>query len=201
MQARADEEQLRARSEATKANEATEAAKRLESELEQLRGIGSQAQPTFPPSVPPVLLCPSTFRISLLNCSHLPTLPPSLLFPQPPTPSAQRELQGERGEATRAHRALEEARASHGSEAERWAARERHLQAEREQMQQDLALSQASQRPDPSDRAPRPRSPPPPPYHGICPQHNPPAPPPPPRAAFSSCRRESSSCSSTISSS
>jgi hypothetical protein len=48
VQARADEEQLRARSEATKASEAAVAAKRLETELQQLRGIGSQAQPHHP---------------------------------------------------------------------------------------------------------------------------------------------------------
>ena len=130
-------------------------------------------------------------RLGALNCPrpNPPASPPPALaplHPPSPPPSAQRErlqLQGELNEAARAHRALEEARASHGSEAERWAARERHLQAEREQMQQDLALSQA--RAGPSDRmgrvgsggqgggaphggtlrTPRPRHSPPPPTH------------------------------------
>ena len=197
VQARADEEELRARREATKASEAAAAAKRLEAELQQLRGIGSQAQPhhSLPPaSLPPALpypcaslaLAPSTV---LVPTHPLPLRPPSApSTPSSPPPSAQRErlqLQGELNEAARAHRALEEARASHGSEAERWAARERHLQAEREQMQQDLALSQA--RAGPSDSMGRvgsggqgggtaPRPP--------CPRHFPPRPPtPPPRHA------------------
>ena len=60
VQARADEEELRARREATKASEAAAAAKRLEAELQQLRGIGSQAQPRatrcrLPPCPPPSL--------------------------------------------------------------------------------------------------------------------------------------------------
>ena len=48
-QARAEEEQLRARGEATRASEAAGAAKRLETELQQLRGIDSQAQPHHSP--------------------------------------------------------------------------------------------------------------------------------------------------------
>ena len=59
VQARADEEELRARREASKASEAAAAAKRLEAELQQLRGIGSQAQPhhsrRLPPCPPPSL--------------------------------------------------------------------------------------------------------------------------------------------------
>ena len=95
VQARADEEELRARREATKASEAAAAAKRLETELQQLRGIGSQAQPhhSLPPaSLPPALpypcaslaLAPST---ALVPTHSLPLRPPSApSTPPPPRP-------------------------------------------------------------------------------------------------------------------
>ena len=90
VQARADEEELRARREASKASEAAAAAKRLEAELQQLRGIGSQAQPHHsrrlppcpPPSLTPAPLSPWRPQLSSSQPTRFPSARPS----PPPSP-------------------------------------------------------------------------------------------------------------------